>query len=374
LPDRLVVTMLARVMTRVINFNPGPAALPLAALELARDELLDYQGSGMSIMEHSHRGAEYEAVHAEAKALLIELLGVPDTHTVLFIQGGATMQFAMVPMNLLAGKSADYITTGTWSEGALKEAKTVGEAREAATGKVGDAFVRIPKQSELSLDPNAAYVHITSNNTVFGSQYHAFPETGDVPLVADMSSDILWKPIDVSKFGLIYAGAQKNIGIAGITVVIVRKDLLERTPKKLPKLFRYPVYAENDSLQNTIPVFPVYMMRNVLRWVKSEGGAVAMGKRNVEKGDALYAAIDRSNGFYRCPVESDSRSYMNVVYRLPSEELEKKFVSEAKKQGMAGLKGHRSAGGIRASIYNAISPADVSTLAAFMDEFAKANS
>lgn len=365
--------MLARVMTRVINFNPGPAALPLAALELAREELLDYQGSGMSIVEHSHRGAEYEAVHAETKALLIELLAIPDTHQVLFIQGGATMQFAMVPMNLLAGKSADYITTGTWSEGALKEARTVGEAREAGTGKVGDAFVRVPKQSELSLDANAAYVHITSNNTVYGSQYHAFPETGDVPLVADMSSDILWKPIDVSKFGLIYAGSQKNIGIAGITVVIIRKDLLERSPKKMPKLLRYPTYAENDSLQNTIPVFPMYMMRNVLRWVKSEGGASAMEARNMKKADALYGCIDRHPNFYSGPVEKDSRSTMNVVYRLPTEDLEKKFVSEAKKAGMAGLKGHRSAGGIRASIYNALSPADVDVLVSFMDAFAAAN-
>lgn len=360
-------------MARVINFNPGPAALPLPVLEKAQAELLDFQGTGMSIMEHSHRGADYEAVHAEAKALLTELMGIPDTHQILFVQGGATMQFAMVPMNLLAGKSADYITTGTWSEGALKEAKVVGEAREAGTGKVGDTFVRIPKQSELSLDPNAAYVHITSNNTVYGSQYHAWPETGAVPLVADMSSDILWKPIDVSKFGLIYAGAQKNIGIAGITVVIVRKDLLERTPKKLPKLLRYPVYAENDSLQNTIPVFPVYMMRNVLAWVKAEGGAVAMEKRNREKGDTLYACIDRHAGFYTGPVEKDSRSYMNVVFRLPSEELDKKFVSEAKKQGMVGLKGHRSAGGIRASIYNAIAPSDVATLVEFMDAFAKQN-
>lgn len=360
-------------MARVINFNPGPAALPLPALEQAQKELLDFQGTGMSIMEHSHRGAEYEAVHAEAKALLTELLGIPDTHQVLFVQGGATMQFAMVPMNLLAGKSADYIVTGTWSEGALKEAKVVGEAREAGTGKVGDRFVRIPKQSELSLDPNAAYVHITSNNTVYGSQYHAWPETGSVPLVADMSSDILWKPIDVSKFGLIYAGAQKNIGIAGITVVIIRKDLLERTPKKLPKLLRYPTYAENDSLQNTIPVFPVYMMRNVLQWVKAEGGAQAMEKRNMEKGDLLYACLDRNAGFYTAPVEKDSRSYMNVVFKLPSEELDKKFASEAKKLGMVGLKGHRSAGGIRASIYNAISPSDVKQLVEFMDAFAKAN-
>ncbi|MFO0695903.1 MAG: 3-phosphoserine/phosphohydroxythreonine transaminase [Polyangiales bacterium] len=360
-------------MTRVINFNPGPAALPLPALEAARDELLDYQGTGMSIMEHSHRGADYEAVHAETKALLTELLGIPDTHQILFIQGGATMQFAMVPMNLLAGKSADYAITGTWAEGAFKEAKLVGQAREAANTKKDGSYTRVPTQAELQLDPDAAYFHYTTNNTIYGTQYHYVPETGNVPLVADMSSDILWKPMDIAKYGLIYAGAQKNIGIAGITLVIIRKDLLERSPKTLPKLLRYTTYAENDSLQNTIPTFPIYMMRNVLRWVKSEGGAAGMEKRNRAKAEMLYRCIDENASFYRGPVEKDSRSTMTPVFRLPTEDLEKKFVSDAKKQGLVGLKGHRSAGGIRASIYNALGPSDVEKLVAFMVEFAKAN-
>ena len=360
---------------RVANFSPGPAVLPLAALEKAQAELLDYAGTGMSIIEHSHRGKEYEAVHNEAISLLRKLLAIPADYDVLFLQGGASQQFAVVPMNLLhPGQSADYVVTGVWAEKALEEAKLLGNARVAAT-TVGEGgrYTRVPKASEIDLDSKAAYVHITTNNTVMGTQFHEMPDTRDVPVVADMSSDILWKPIDVSKFGLIYAGAQKNIGIAGITVVILRKDLLERTPKKMPKLLRYPTYAENDSLQNTIPVFPMYMMRNVLRWVKSEGGATAMETRNRTKGDALYACIDRNAGFYKGPVEKDSRSYMNVVFRLPTEDLEKKFVAEAKKAGMAGLKGHRSAGGIRASIYNAIAPSDVETLVQFMDAFAKSN-
>lgn len=360
-------------MTRVRNFNAGPAALPLSALELAKEELLDFQGTGMSIMEHSHRGADYEAMHAETKSLVKELMGVPDTHEILFIQGGATMQFAMIPMNLLADKVGDYAITGIWSEGAIKEAKFIGKVRECVNTKADGTFTRVPTQAELGIDENAAYFHYTTNNTIYGTQYHYTPDSGSVPMVADMSSDILWKPIDVSKYGLIYAGAQKNIGIAGITLVIVRKDLLERTPKNLPKLFRYPVYAENDSLQNTIPVFPVYMMRNVLRWVKAEGGAEGMQKRNLAKAELLYSAIDSRADFYRCPVEKASRSVMNPVFRLSTEDLEKKFVSEAKKAGMVGLKGHRSAGGIRASIYNATSPEDVAALVSFMDTFAKAN-
>ena len=368
-----VGTKLRAAMSRVRNFNAGPAALPLPALELAQSELLDYAGTGMSIMEHSHRGADYEAVHAETKALLTELLGVPDTHEILFIQGGATMQFAMIPMNLLGDASADYALTGTWAEGAYKEGKLIGKVREAANTKTDGGYTRVPTQAELSLDANAAYFHYTTNNTIYGTQYHYVPDTGAVPLIADMSSDILWQPVDVSKYGLIYAGAQKNIGIAGITLVIIRKDLIARSPKTLPKLLRYNVYAENDSLQNTIPVFPVYMMRNVLRWVKAEGGAAGMKTRNEKKASLLYAAIDARADYYRCPVEKASRSVMNPVFRLPTEDLEKKFVSDAKKAGMVGLKGHRSAGGIRASIYNATSPEDVAALVSFMDDFAKAN-
>jgi len=361
-------------MSRVINFNAGPATLPLSALEAARDEFLDFEGTGMSILEHSHRGAAYQRVHDETKALLIELLGVPDTHEVLFMQGGASGQFALVPMNLLPeGGSADYVDTGTWSSKAFKEAKVVGNARVAGHGKEGDKYVRVPAQSALELDPKAAYVHVTSNNTIMGTQYDVFPETGDVPLVCDMSSDLLWRPIDVSKFGLIYAGAQKNLGPAGITVVIIRKDLVEKSSKKIPSIFRYSTIAEGDSLQNTIPTFPVYMVRNVLRWVKAEGGARGMEARNRKKADLLYGTIDANPDFFRNPVEKASRSVMNPVFRLPSEDLEKKFIAEAQAAGMVGLKGHRSVGGIRASMYNAMEVSGVETLVAFMKDFASKN-
>ncbi len=360
-------------MSRVVNFNAGPAALPLSALELAQKELIDFEGTGMSILEHSHRAATYEKVHAETKSLFIELLGVPDTHQVLFMQGGASMQFALVPMNLMAGKSADYVFTGTWSEKAIKEAKIVGKVREAGTGKVGDAFIRMPKQSELSIDPDAAYVHITTNETIAGTQFHYVPDTGDVPLVADSSSDILWKPTDVSKFGLIYAGAQKNVGPAGITIVVIRKDLLERVPTTIPNIFRYTSVAKEDSLHNTIPTFPMYMIRNVLRWVKEQGGAAAMEKRNREKAGMLYGAIDANPDFFRCPVEKDSRSVMNPVFRLPTEDLEKKLIDEAKKAGFIGIKGHRSVGGIRVSMYNAVEPSAVASFVQFITDFAKKN-
>ncbi|MFZ1863080.1 MAG: 3-phosphoserine/phosphohydroxythreonine transaminase [Polyangiales bacterium] len=361
-------------MARVINFNAGPATLPLAVLEQAKKELLDFDGTGMSLLEHSHRGAAYAKVHEETKALVRELLGVPDTHEVLFMQGGASAQFALVPMNLRApGESADYIMTGAWSDKALSEAKITGEAREAGTGKVDGHYIRVPKQSELSLDPKAAYVHFTSNNTIMGTQFHEYPDSGGVPLVADMSSDILWRPIDVSKFGLIYAGAQKNLGPAGITLMILRKDLAERSPKTLPKILRYKTILDNDSLQNTIPTFAVYMVRNVLRWVRDQGGAAAMETRNRQKAGYIYGMIDENPSFFRCPVEVESRSMMNPVFRLPTEELEKKFISEASAAGMVGIKGHRSVGGIRTSIYNAMDPGDVQKFVEFARAFAKKN-
>jgi phosphoserine aminotransferase len=328
----------------------------------------------MSLLEHSHRGAAYAKVHEEAKSLLRELLGIPDTHEVLFMQGGATGQFALAPMNLRgAGQSADYIMTGAWSDKALKEAEITGQAREAGTGKVDGKYIRVPRQSELSLDPDAAYVHLTSNNTIMGTQFHEFPDTGAVPLLADMSSDILWRPIDVSKFGLIYAGAQKNLGPAGITVLILRKDLAERSPDNVPKIFRYKTILAGDSLQNTIPTFPVYMVRNVLRWVRDQGGAAAMEKRNLQKAGYIYGMIDENPGFFRCPVEVESRSVMNPVFRLPTEELEKMMIAEAAEAGMVGIKGHRSVGGIRTSIYNAMDPADVEKFVAFAKAFAKRN-
>jgi phosphoserine aminotransferase len=361
-------------MARVINFSAGPATLPLPVLEYAHNEFLDHEGTGMSLIEHSHRGPAYAKVHEEAKALFRELLAIPDTHEVLFMQGGASGQFALVPMNLRRDdQSADYINTGAWSDKAMAEAKVTGEAREAGTGKVDGKYTRVPTQAELNLDPKAAYAHFTTNNTIMGTQFHEYPDSGDVPLIADMSSDILWRPIDVSKFGLIYAGAQKNLGPSGITVLILRKDLAERSPSTLPKILRYKTILDGDSLQNTIPTFPVYMIRNVLRWVRDQGGAAAMEKRNREKAGTIYNMIDESQGFFRCPVEVDSRSMMNPVFRLPTEDLEKKLIAEAAEAGMVGIKGHRSVGGVRTSIYNAMDPADVQKFVDFAKTFAKNN-
>ena len=357
-------------MARVINFNAGPSALPLAALERAQKELLDINGSGMSVMEHSHRGKVYEAIHNEAIALLKELMAIPDNYDILFLQGGASQQFAVVPMNLLPqGGSADYIQTGVWSQKAYKEAKLIGSPRVAGNTEKDKKFTRIPKQSELELDPNAAYVHITSNNTIFGTQWHDFPDTGTVPLVADMSSDIAWRPIDVSKFGLIYAGAQKNLGPSGLVVVIVRKDLVEAGRKDIPVIFQYRTHAESNSLYHTPPTFSVYMLRNVLAEVKATGGLSAMEKVNREKAALLYSAIDLRPDVFASPVEKESRSTMNVVFTLKSEELESEFLAEAKSLKMEGLKGHRSVGGMRASIYNAVPREGVAALAELIKRF-----
>lgn len=359
-------------MARAHNFNAGPAGLPLPALERAQRELLDYEGTGMSIMEHSHRGKTYEGVHQEAIRLIRELVGVPDDYHVLFLQGGASQLFATVPMNLLPqGKSADYILTGGWSEKAYQEAGRVGTVRVAATTEQNKKYARIPRQEELQLDPNAAYVHMTSNNTLFGTQWHWLPDVGSVPLVADMSSDFLWKKVDISKFGLIYAGAQKNIGPSGVTVVIIRKDLTDAGRKDIPTIFRFATHAANDSLYNTPPTFGIYLVRNVLAYTKEIGGLAEVERRNRQKGDLLYGAIDANPEFFKAPVEKDSRSYMNVVFRLPTEDLEKQFVAEAAKQRMVGLAGHRSTGGIRVSIYNAVELASVETLVSFMKDFMK---
>ena len=360
---------------RALNFSAGPAALPAAALERARDELLDYRGSGASIMELSHRGKEYEAVHDEAIALLIELLSIPPTHQVLFLQGGASFQFAMVPMNFLSsGASADYVVTGTWGEKAYDEAKLVGSPRVVFNSVTPQKqHLRVPRPQELSIDPRAAYVHLTSNNTIEGTQFFEFPDTGAVPLIADMSSDFLWRPFDISRFALAYSGAQKNVGPSGVVIVVARKDFIARGRRDIPKILRYSTHAENNSLYNTPPTFAVYLVRNVLAWMKEQGGLSAMERRNREKAQLLYDTIDRLSSFYRCPVERESRSVMNIVFRLPSEALEERFVSEAKKQRMIGLKGHRSVGGVRVSAYNAVSLEDIRTLTAFMAEFARAN-
>jgi phosphoserine aminotransferase len=362
------------MVTRHFNFNPGPSALPLPALERAQNELLDFEGTGMSILEHSHRGKAYEKVHDEAIALLTELMQIPSTHQVLFMQGGASAQFALVPMNLRTdAHGGDYVITDTWGKKAYQEAKIVGKPSVAWDENKNGVWTRVPKQDELKLSPDAPYLHYTTNNTIMGTQFFAVPDAGSVPLVADMSSDILWRPIDVSKFGLIYAGAQKNMGPAGITVVIVRKDLIEKGRTDLPSIFRYAEVAKNNSLQNTITTFTVYMIRNVLSWVKEQGGAPEMERRNRKKADTLYGAIDASGGYYNCAVEKSARSVMNVVFRLPSEELDAKFVSEANKAGLVGLKGHRVVGGIRASIYNAVPLEAVEKLVQFMQQFQKSN-
>ena len=374
-------------MKRTINFNAGPAALPLPALERARDEFLDFAGSGMSVMEHSHRGKEYEAVHDEAIALVRELLGVPAGYEVLLLQGGATALFAQIPMNLLEkGATAQHLVTGAWGEKALGEAKIVSAMFGASVAVqslgVGEgkekSYTRVPTPSGVKVDPGSAYLHITSNETIHGVEFNvdparAFPGTGAVPLIADMSSDFLWRPFDVTKFGLVYAGAQKNIGPSGVVVVVVSKELVEKGRKDIPKIFQFRTHAENKSLYNTPPTFGVYMVRNVLSWLKGqEGGLAGMEKINRKKAARLYGVIDGNAEFFRSPVERESRSMMNVVFRLPTPELEERFIAEAKKQGMIGLKGHRSVGGIRVSIYNAVPYEWVESLAAFMEAFARA--
>jgi phosphoserine aminotransferase len=363
-------------MKRVHNFNAGPSAIPLPALEQAQSELLDFEGSGMSIMEHSHRGKEYERVHDEALSKIRSLLAVPDTHDILFLQGGAHQQFAMIPMNLLpAGKSADYVLTGGWSERAFDEGKNCGKVRVAATTGVknGDVTVyrRIPELDEIQADPEGVYLHVTSNNTLFGTQWHQFPD--HKLLIGDMSSDFLSRPVDVSKFGLIYAGAQKNVGPSGVVVVVMRKDLIASGRTDIPKIFRYATHAKERSLYNTPPTFAIYLARNVLRWIESQGGLAGIEKRNREKTDLLYAAIDAKPDFFRCPVERESRSRMNIVFNLPTPALEEQFVSEAKKKDLVGLKGHRSVGGIRVSTYNAVEKASVQALVDFMESFARSN-
>mgnify|MGYP001305530689 FL=1 len=355
-----------------INCNAGPAALPLEALERAQRELCDFAGTGMSIMEHSHRGKAYEAVHHEAMDLIRRVLGVPDDYDVLLLQGGARQQFAMVPMNLLRpGASADYLVTGTWAKQALAEARLLGAARAAADTAEDGRFTRIP--DVMDLDPSAAYVHLTSNNTLFGTQWASYPDTGAVPLVADMTSDLASRPIDVSRFGLVYAGAQKNVGPAGVTVVIVRKSLVEAGRDDIPEVFRYRSFAKTDSLWNTPPCFAIYMLRNTLAVLEARGGVAAMAAASERKSGRLYALIDAHPDFFRCPVERASRSRMNVVWRLPTEELEQRFLAEASARSMVGLKGHRSVGGLRASLYDFVEEAWVDALAELMDEFRRAH-
>jgi phosphoserine aminotransferase len=356
-------------VTRKINFNAGPAGLPLPVLEEASSQFVEFKGTGMSLMEHSHRGKAYDAVHQEAIALFAELMGLPASHGVVLLQGGASLQFAMVPMNFLpAGKSADYIITGHWAKTAFSEAGKVGTVRKAADVAT---YTRIPKPEEISVAADAAYVHMTSNNTIFGTQWHSLPDTKGRPLVSDMSSDILSRPVDAAKHALIYAGAQKNLGPSGLTVVAIDKEWLKTARTDIPDILRYQKHLDAQSLYHTPPSFAVYLFGLNLKWIKSQGGAAGMEKRNKLKADTLYGALDRLSGFYKAPVEKSARSWMNVVFRTPTPELDDAFCAEATKAGMEGLKGHRSAGGVRASLYNAVSPEDVKTLVAFMDDFAK---
>lgn len=349
---------------RVYNFNAGPAAMPLEVLKRMKDGFMEF--GGMSILEISHRSKEFQAVIDEARGLLKELMGVPDTHDILLLQGGAAQQFAMVPMNLMEG-SADYAITGHWSKQALKEAQIVGEPKVIFTSEEAK-FSRVPKASEIKPNPGASYVHITTNNTIYGTEYYEFPDTGKAPLVADMSSDILSRKIDVSKFGLIYAGAQKNLGPAGVTVVVIRKDLIERSPRKIPVIFRYKTHAEKGSLYNTPPVISIYVMMLYLRWIKEQGGVAEIERRNVHKAEMLYDAIDRSD-LYKGTTEKASRSRMNVTFVLPTQEQTDKFVAGAKEKDIVGIKGHRNVGGIRASLYNAVTEEAVQALTGYMDEF-----
>ncbi len=357
---------------RIYNFNPGPAALPLEVLEEAKEEFLNFRGSGMSITEISHRSPVFEDALGETIARFQRLLNLGPEFKILFLQGGASSQFFMVPMNILPdGASADYINTGSWAKKAIKEADVLGKKTNVIASSEDKNYSYIP--TSYQVDPSAAYLHVTSNNTIEGTQWSSFPSSAGVPLVSDMSSDILCKPFDPKPFGLIYAGAQKNLGPAGVTVVIIRDDMLERVPKNIPTMLKYTTHSEKNSLYNTPPCFPIYMIGLTLKWLEEKiGGLAAMEKRNQQKADNLYSTIDSSD-FYKGTAEKSSRSLMNVTFRLPSEELEKKFVAEASKNGLGGLKGHRSVGGCRASIYNAMSPEGVQTLIDFMKDFASKN-
>lgn len=355
----------------VLNFNPGPAILPPPVLAEAQAELRDYRGTRMSLLELSHRSAEYEAINAEAQGRLKGLLGLGDDYQVLFLQGGASLQFAMVPLNFLRPDAvADYLVTGSWGEKAVAEAGTVGEVRVAAsTG--GEGFRRVPRPDEIALGARSAYVHLTSNETIGGVQWKDFPDVGDRPLIADMSSDLLAGPLDARRFALIYAGAQKNLGPAGATIVIARGDFLEGAATTIPAILRYATHARANSLYNTPPAFAVYLIALTLRWIEGEGGLPAMAARNRAKADALYGAIDASGGFYRGHALPESRSTMNVTFRLPDEGAERAFLNAADAAGFVGLAGHRSVGGIRASIYNAMTIEGSAALADFMAEFAR---
>jgi phosphoserine aminotransferase len=387
-------TVSAQNIKRAFNFNAGPAALPLPVLERIREELLDWRGTGMSVMEMSHRSPEFEGIAARAEAGLRKHLAIPDDYAVIFLQGGGSLQFTMVPMNLcLPGKPVDLLHTGMWTGKALGELKK-GILHRVAASTEAVKFTRLPRKEEISLSPDASYVYLCTNNTIEGTQWHSLPETGNVPLVADMSSDIASRSIDVRKFGLIFAGAQKNLGPSGATVVIVRKDLAERADQNLPTVLQYRTHIKERSLYHTPPAFAIYVIGLVMEWIEAEGGAAAIEKRNEAKAKLLYDAIDSSRGFYTCPVEKSSRSKMSVVFLVSggagrsavaqdvdrfavaqdNVAIEKKFAEEAAAAGIVGIAGHRSVGGMRVSLYNAVTLEAVEALISFMREFHRTRS
>ena len=357
---------------RIFNFSAGPAVLPVPVLEEAQRDMVSLPGVGMSVMEISHRSKTFDEIIARAESGLRELMGIPSNYHILFLQGGASLQFSMVPMNFLPHEgSADYVLTGSWGKKALKEAKKVGGVNVAATMADG-GFTRVPSREEMSLNPHAAYVHMTSNETIEGVQWKREPSVGDVPLVSDASSDILSRAIDVNKYAIIYAGAQKNMGPSGVTLVILRDDLLQRIPENLPTMLDYRIQVENKSLYNTPNTWGIYILSLVCKWLQGKGGLAGMEQENDQKAQLIYDAIDATD-FYRGHADVDCRSTMNVTFRLPAEEMEKKFVAEATAQGLDGLKGHRSVGGIRASIYNAFPRAGCEALVSFMKDFERRN-
>lgn len=358
---------------RIHNFSAGPAVLPEPVLRKAQEAIWNVAGSGIGIMEHSHRGKVFDRIINEAEQACRDLAGIPDNYRVLFLQGGASLQFSMIPMNLLpADRTADYLVTGVWSQKAVKEAKLLGKVHIAATSEATH-FDRIPQPDEIRYSADPAYVHFTTNNTIYGTQWTSEPAVpAGAPLISDTSSDMYSRPIDVRKYGLIYAGAQKNLGPSGVVLVIMRDDLIERGPKTLPTMLQYRIHAAEKSLYNTAPTFGIFVMGEVFKWIQSQGGLAAMAGRNEAKARTLYDYLDSSD-FFRATAQPGSRSRMNVCFRAPTEELEEKFVKEAAKRGLDGLKGHRSAGGMRASIYNACPPASVEALVAFMKEFERSN-
>ena len=359
---------------RIFNFAAGPCTLPLPALEKAQSEFVDFENNGMSLIEMSHRSKGYDAVHQSAMSNLRELLSVPETHDIMLLQGGATVQFAMIPMNLAAGgKKAAYVLTGSWAKKAIADAKKTDASVNIVWSGEEESFVRMPKAGELKVDADTAYLHITSNETIGGIEYQEYPDTGSVPVVADMSSHIMSRPVPWDKIALGYGGAQKNLGPAGLTFAIMKKDLIDACEENLPAYLSYKIHSSKGSLYNTPPVFGIYMLKLTTDWVKASGGLKAMEENAIKRSSLIYDAIDNSGGWYKCPMDKASRSRMNVCFRLPTEDLEKTFIAEALEKGMSGLKGHRSVGGCRASMYNAMPVAGAETLASFMADFQNKN-